>query len=142
MFTCRHFCPQYKLSGAFQLPWWQLSLAAVFQSLPGAPRDVTYVASNAEIIPSLGRPLAGANTATVALVEPNTFFDDRVNQVDVRLAKSVRVGLVRIQGTMDVYNIFNAEAVTNANARFGATFLVPSSVMGARMLKFGAQIDF
>ena len=102
------------------------------------------MASNAEIKPSLGRDLAAGakGVATIVLIEPNTVFEDRVNQLDFRLTRTVRVGHVRIQGMFDVYNVLNSDAILADTLRFGANFLKPTSTLGARLFKFGAQLNF
>src|SRR5712691_9529371 len=85
------FLADLKLSGSYPLPWGGVQLSATIQSSPGSPMAATYVATNAQIAPSLGRNLsAGANgTATTQLVAPGTLFDDRLNQVDFRVTKTL-----------------------------------------------------
>jgi len=138
------FRPQLKLAGVYPLPVWGLETSATFQSLPGIPIAATYVATNAQIRPSLGRDLAAGarGVATVTLVEPNTLFEDRLHQLDVRLSKIVQVGRARVRGMFDVYNIFNSSAVLNVNGSYGTAFLSPTQILGARLFKFGAQLDF
>ncbi len=41
-----------------------------------------------------------------------------------------------------IYNILNGNAVLGLNTLYGPTWLRPVSVQGARLLKFGAQLDF
>jgi hypothetical protein len=139
---------QIKVNGIYPLPW-DFVASAVFQNLPGLPVAATQVFTNAEIAPSLGRNLGqcrGAaicnGTATVTVLEPNTKFENRLTQVDVRLTKSLRVGGVRVQGMFDVYNLFNANTILATNARFGPTWLQPTRILAARLVKFGAQLDF
>jgi hypothetical protein len=156
------FLTQYKFNGSYPLPWWGIQASATYQNLPGAPIAITYVPTNAEVAPSLGRNLAACGTATpcdavystvspgasivaassIFLVEPNTVFEDRLSQLDVRLTKIFRFGRTRLQGMFDVYNVFNAVTVLATNGRFGPTFLLPAVVMGGRTFKFGAQLDF
>jgi hypothetical protein len=38
--------------------------------------------------------------------------------------------------------MLNASAVTLLNTRFGPTWLQPQQFMGARLFKFGVQIDY
>jgi len=78
----------------------------------------------------------------VALMVPNTQFEDRVSQLDLRLTKTIRMGRARVQGMLDVYNLFNAGAVLTENFTYGPSWLRPSAILGARMLKFGGQLDF
>jgi hypothetical protein len=102
-----------------------------------------YVASNAQIAPSLGRNLAGGvQTVLVDLVQPNSVFGDRVNQADVRFAKVIMIGHTRVKGLLDLYNLFNADPVLTINNRYGAGWPRPLSVLDGRLLKFGGQLDF
>ena len=141
---------QVKLAGNFPLPWWGLQTSATYQNLPGIPVFATYVASNAEIAPSLGRNLSscpaatGACTATaaVAVIQPNTQFEDRFSQLDFRLAKTFRIGRARLQGMFDAYNLFNTSAALNESFTYGPNWLRPSGTLSARLFKFGAQLDF
>ncbi len=141
---------QVKLAGNYPLPWWGLQVSGTYQNLPGIPILANYVATNAEIAPSLGRNLASCPTAagpctataTIALIAPNTLFEDRFGQFDIRLAKTLRLGRARLQGQLDVYNLFNASSVLAQSFAYGANWLRPSGVLSARLVKFGAQVDF
>ena len=48
---------QVKAQAVYPLPW-DFRLSAVFQSLPGIPITAAYVATNAQIVPTLGRNLS------------------------------------------------------------------------------------
>src|SRR5439155_4997714 len=118
---------QFKFSGAYGLPW-DVQASATYQDLPGIPISASYVASNAEIRPTLGRNLGqcGASatcngTATVDLIEPNTLFEDRIRQVDLRLSKAFRVGRARLQGQFDIFNALNASPILAENTRYGSS---------------------
>ena len=138
---------QMKLAAIYPLPL-GLRASATLQNLPGIPQGATLLATNAQIAPSLGRNLGqcrGAatcnGTVIVDLVAPNTMFEDRLNQVDVRLTRIFRFGRSRLQGNVDIYNIFNAAAVLGVNTRYGASYLQPTFILGARLFKFGFQLD-
>jgi hypothetical protein len=84
-------------------------------------------------------------TATVVvsnLLVPNTMFEDRLNQFDLRFSKFVRVGRARVQGMLDIYNLFNANTVLDVNTRIGPNWLRPNSILSARLFTFGVQLDF
>jgi hypothetical protein len=155
---------QVKLSGVYPLPW-NLQASGVFQSLPGisvtgiptglgqvfgAPIEGgSYVASNAEIAPTLGRNLGACGaqvtcnaTATLSLVPTYSAFEDRLAQLDLRLTKIVRTGRVSIRGMFDAYNVFNANTILQENTRVGPTYLQPTRILAGRLFKFGAQVDF
>jgi hypothetical protein len=139
---------QFKLSGAYGLPW-DVQASATYQDLPGIPIFASYVASNAEIRSTLGRNLGqcGASatcngTATVDLIEPNTLFEDRIRQVDIRLSKAFKVGRARLQGQFDIFNAVNASPILAENTRYGMSWQQPTQILGARLFKFGAQLNF
>ena len=138
------FQTQVKLLGVYPLPFWGIQTSATFQSLPGPQITATYVARNAEILPSLGRNLSsGANgTASVPLIKPGTLYGDRLNQLDFRLSKIFRFGTRRVQANMDLYNMLNGAAVLAQNNNFGAAWLMPNQVLQGRLVRFSGQFDF
>jgi len=79
----------------------------------------------------------------VTLAEPNTLFEDRATQIDLRFSKRVSLGSkVKILGKADLYNVLNRSAVARQNFIYGPTYGLPTEVMGGRLFKFGAQLDF
>jgi hypothetical protein len=103
------------------------------------------------IEPSLGRKLSnGAPTATVNLIEPGTLYGDRVNEIDLRLAKILRLGRTRTNVGVDIYNVMNRSPVLTYNQTFvprsptnpNGSWLTPTSVLQPRFFKISAQIDF
>jgi hypothetical protein len=157
------FLPQFKFSGAYPLPFWDLGVSATFQSVPGPSigfltpaaaygtsygglptNSGQYTVSSAEVKPSLGRDLSsGPNgVTTVFLVEPNQYFEDRLNQVDIRFTKTVRVGRGRVRGSFDIYNLFNSAAILALNGTYPKEYLRPPQILGGRLFKFGGQFDF
>lgn len=136
------FLTQLKLSGVVPLPW-AFQASAALQNLPGTMVTAQYVATNAEISPSLGRNLAGsARTALIELIQPGTRYSSRINQLDVRLARSLRIGRVDLQGLLDVYNVLNGSPTLALNTRFGAEWLRPTQIMDGRLVKVGFQLGF
>lgn len=97
--------PQLKISGAYQLPWQHLQASASWQNLPGLPITASYVATNAQVAPTLGRPLSGgATSVTIAnIIQPYTMFDGWLNQLAARLTRTFTVGRARLQAQFDVY---------------------------------------
>jgi hypothetical protein len=134
---------QAKLVGSLTLPW-SLRFAATFQSVPGPQVSANYVATNAVIAPSLGRNLSsGANgTATINLVAPGTMYGERMNQFDIRFARTFEVGFGRLSGMIDVYNALNSNDVLTFNNTYGtngAAWLVPQAILQGRLVKFSAH---
>ena len=57
---------QVKLQGAYTLPA-DIRVSATYQNLAGPPSNTTFVATNAQIAPSLGRNLAAGANGTVVV---------------------------------------------------------------------------
>jgi hypothetical protein len=109
----------------------------------------SYVAGNAEIAPALGRDLGACAgrvpctaTATINLVSPYAGFEKRLTQLDLRLTKNIRVRGVRIQGSFDAYNVFNANTILGVNTVYGSDYLRPTQILAGRLFKFGAVLNF
>jgi hypothetical protein len=133
---------QMKLLGTYRVPKVDTTVAATFQSVPGPVVAANYLATNAVVQPSLGRPLSGgAANVTVNLIAPGTFYYDRANELDFRLTKTVKVSRLRINVNGDVYNVFNISPVMQFNAAYAA-WLTPQRIMDGRLYKLSAQITF
>ncbi|MBM3777485.1 MAG: TonB-dependent receptor [Acidimicrobiia bacterium] len=140
------FLHQFKLLGSYTLPG-RVQVSAAFQSVPGSPISASYVVRSAQIAPSLGRNLsAGANaTVSVNVIEPNSVFGDRLNQLDIRFGRPFTVGRARVSPAVDLFNALNANTVLAWNNTYGtngATWLAPRTILTGRLVKFGVQIDF
>jgi hypothetical protein len=137
------FQTQAKYLSTYNLPW-DFQVSGTFQSTPGPEITASYVATNAEIAPSLGRNLAqGPNgTATVPLIKPGTLYGERMYQVDARVTRTFTFRGTRIQGMFDLYNVFNDNAVVQLNTAFGPAWQRPVFILPGRLAKFGVQVDF
>ncbi len=136
---------QYKFAVNYPLPVFGLRVSGTYQNLAPISQTTTVVYSNAVIAPSLGRNLsAGANaTVTVPVMPPNTFFEgNRIQQFDLRLSKIFSFGKARLTANLDMYNLFNANNVTELTPAFGPNWLRPTQIMDGRLLKFGGQFQF
>jgi len=70
-------------------------------------------------------------------------FEPRLTQVDVRVSRSFRMmGTSRLRGSLDIYNIFNANSVLSMTPTYGSSWLNAAQVLSPRLLRIGAQIDF
>ncbi|MBI4885599.1 MAG: TonB-dependent receptor [Acidobacteria bacterium] len=145
---------QVKFSVVYPLPW-GLQASSIYQNIPGVPIRASYVATDAEIRPSLGRHLAACpsqtaatcnQTVTIDLIPPFSLYGDRIQQVDLRLTRNFPLGARRLQGNFDVYNVLNANTVQNEQStyRTGANnqWRNAIQVMGGRLFKFSAQLTF
>jgi Carboxypeptidase regulatory-like domain len=136
------FLTQVKLLGTYIVPVIDMNVAATVQSTPGPVLSANRQFTNAEIQPSLGRPLsAQAPNATINMLLPGDMYGDRVNQFDLRLGKTIRFGGRRASVNLDVYNLFNANPVMQENAAY-AVWRTPQRIMDARLFKISGQLDF
>jgi len=153
------FQTQFKGVAVYPLPWWGLQTSGSIQSIPGVPIIANYTATNAEIAPSLGRPISpgvGGTIGNIPLIPPGTMFGDRLNQVDFRVSKTFRIaGGKRLQAFYDMYNLLNANPVLAYNTNFSvagpprtiaspATYdwPVPTTILQGRLTKIGVQLDW
>jgi hypothetical protein len=78
---------------------------------------------------------------TVNILEPGTMYGERSNQVGVRLAKILNVSRTRSIVSLDIYNLFNANAVLTQSNAF-ASWQRPQSILNPRWAKVVLQLDF
>lgn len=133
---------QVKLVGSYTVPKVELQISTAFQSIPGPEIAAHVTATNAIIAPSLGRNLSGnAANVSVNLIEPGTMYGERLNQLDIRFARAVRIGRSKATAQLDLYNALNVDTITGVNSAY-ASWLRPQAVILARFAKIGMQVDF
>jgi len=136
------FQGNYRVSGAYTFPW-SVQVSGVFQGLPPSGISATYAVRNAEAGASLGRPIATpGGVINVPLLEPNTVFGERVNQLDLRVSKGVRVGRYRAEVIADFYNVFNTSTVLTVTNTYGPTWLRPNTILQSAFVKLGGRLTF
>ena len=155
LYQCRVVTPvwagngQVKINGSIPVKF-GIELSAVYQNIAGLPILANGVFTNAVVAPSLGRNLStcaaptGACTATVtvAMIQPNTVYEQRINLLDARVAKLFRGPFGRIRATLDVYNLFNNAGVQGRNNTFGGAWGTPTRIVAGRLFKMSAQLSF
>src|SRR3989441_1183166 len=154
-YTPKEFChnetgwmPQYKMIVSYDVPWQGLRLSSNFQSLPGPGLQGGVIYSSADVTTALGgRGLSGGGNKTVNVINPNTVFGDRLNQLDLRFSKifKVREGNA-VDANFDIYNSFNSDAVLSETTTYsgvnGGAWRKPTAVIQGRIFKFGMRWDF
>ena len=136
---------QFRGLGRMTVPRFDAQLSATFQSKPGTMLAANYAVPNSGVAQSLGRNLSGnAPNVTVSLVAPGTLYGDRINQLDLRVAKIIRHGHSRTMVALDIYNALNSSAVLTYNTAFvpGGTWLQPITLLTPRFFKITAEVDF
>ena len=144
---------QVKFSAVYAMPW-DFQVSTIYQNIPGVPIRASYTATDAEISKTLNRHLAACpsqtaatcnQTVTVDLIPPFSLYGDRIQQVDLRFTRSLKMGNRRLQGNFDIYNILNASTVQNEQATYRAVdnqWRNAIQIMGGRLIKFSAQLNF
>ena len=143
----------------YVVPKVDLQVSAIMRSQPnttatndpastGLSMNANFFQSNENVLAALGRPIAGgAATTTLNLAKPGEVYPHRLNAVDMRFTKIVRLGRTRTNVGIDLYNLFNANTGTTFNENFdrltnGATWLRPNAILNPRYVRFNATVDF
>ena len=138
----QNFLTQMKFVGVYTVPKLGVQVSGTFQSSPGVQISAIWVVPNAQVAPALGRSLsASATTFTTNLVNPGTMYSERLNQLDLRFAKIVRLATTRTSLNFDLYNALNRSTVLQQNSAY-ASWLTPSQILVPRFMKLSATFDF
>ena len=136
------FLTQFKFLGSYTIPRVDVQISGSMQSIPGPEIQANYVVPTALAAVSLGRPLSGsAPNVTVNIVKPGTMYGERLNQVDLRLAKILRFGMRRTSLNLDLYNALNGNAVLQQSNTFG-NWQQPQGILVGRSVKMSVQYNF
>ena len=112
----------------------------------GLSQSANYFEPAANVVAQLGRPVAGnAPQVTLDLARLGDVYPERLNTVDMRVSKILRMGRVRANVGFDLYNLFNANTGTSFNQNFGtngSTWLRPNAILNPRYARFNATVDF
>ena len=136
---------QFRGLGSYELPGIGAQLSMTLQSKPGAMLTANYAVPNAAVASSLGRNLSGnAPNVTVNLVTPGARYGDRINQLDVRVAKILRHGRSRTMVALDMYNALNSSAGLTYNDAFvpGSSWPRPNTILTPRFFKITVETEF
>jgi carboxypeptidase family protein len=145
---------------SYTVPKIDVLLSTVFRSQPNVQPGITSVATNGasrvatmsmtptQFLAFTGVPLRpGLATQSVDLLAPGAVYGDRVNVMDMRIAKLFRFFGKRTTVGMDGYNLFNANTPTTYESVYdvvtnGAKWMTPTAVLNARAARFNVQFDF
>jgi len=128
-----------KLSGTYPMPY-GIRLSGVFQSTAGDAVTQTFVVTAANFRTLTGVTM-GQSSVSLRLNEPGTLYNDRVNQLDLTVAKSFNLRRVRVTPELSLFNALNANPVTSVTTAWPAVGR-PLSILDARLVRFGATVRF
>jgi hypothetical protein len=142
------FLSSFRGLATYIVPKADVNVSLTWRSDPGPQLAANYVVTNAIAAPSLGRNLSSGNV-TVNLIQPGTLYGARLNNLDMRIAKIVRIRGTRAQFGVDVFNLTNTDVVTAYNNNYtaptaarGSIWLTPTTIQPARYARLNLQLDF
>ncbi len=132
---------RFIVNDSTRLPW-DIQVAAIF--FAGSKRPINTRTTRDPFGTGTGRWL-DATGGTIPRYSERTTKNDY--KLDLRVAKTVAVGRVRLQGMIEAFNVFNTENLTNFNGVFGSnTYLQPASSTDIfyqpRQLQFGFRVSY
>jgi hypothetical protein len=142
---------------SYTIPKIDVQVSAILRSQPnvqatndpasnGLAMNATFFQTNAAIQAALGRPIAGgATTVALDIAKPGQVYPDRLNTVDMRFTKIIKIGRTRTNVGIDLYNLLNANTGISFNQNFGAdgsAWLRPNGILNPRYVRFNATVDF
>jgi hypothetical protein len=150
----------FKALVVYTVPKIDVQLSATFRSVPGITNTngngaggvqpsglaANFVATNAYLAANsnLGRLLTGTTTpaqnTTLQIVNPDTVYLDRDQQLDFRVGKVLKYRGLRSTISLDLYNLLNSSTILTANAAFAA-WQTPLTISNPRLMKISVTLD-
>ncbi|MGE3273651.1 MAG: carboxypeptidase regulatory-like domain-containing protein [Vicinamibacterales bacterium] len=139
---------QFKLTGTYVLPWYDVGLAANFNVQSGIP-----------VTRQVSTRLSVGGTTNVNVEAPGSHRLDTRSVLDLRIFKTVRFGTRELEGSIDVNNLTNRNTVWDVRTLSGTLgfrqagnpsgalnvlpqFLSPSQVYGPRNVRINVAFRF
>jgi hypothetical protein len=135
---------QLKAYAVYMVPKIGMQVAGSLRSTPGVAYNANFTATNqyVQANSTLGRNLAGsAATMSVNLIQENTQYLNRRNELDLRFGKVLRAGRARYIVSLDLYNMLNIDTPITVNSSF-AVWQAPTEILNPRLAKISVQFDF
>jgi hypothetical protein len=161
-------------TAAYVIPWVDVLVSTVFQSFPGVERTATMTFSKNDIIwnpeaafranlactgiaAAAGSGCVGTtrNTTTVNwnLLNNNELYGERITLFDLKFAKNIRFNNKRATVGVDVYNLFNSDAIEqydntytpdnpNTPANENAGWGQPDGIVAPRFVRLQLQFNW
>jgi hypothetical protein len=88
-----------------------------------------------------------ATTYTVNLLDPGDLYSKGYTIFDLKFAKNIRFGRNRLNVGLDVYNLFNNDAIRGISETYpgttaGVAWSTPTTLLSPRFARFSVQFDF
>ncbi len=159
--------PNFRLNGSYPLPWYGLIFSATFQSNDGGSlaqsinitRSARYPDGSGSFLvgnqpaPACPAPCPagalinstlGQATLTMPLRAGSVARNERLNQVDIKIGKTFRVGRMTIAPNFEAFNLNNTDKVitwqSTSYAIAAGTYMRPNSITQGRILGIGTNV--
>jgi hypothetical protein len=131
------FDAPYQFRGGFSymLPY-AVQFSGSIREQSGLPQTRSYPVTTTQV-PGLTQV-----TQNVQVAQRGEYRYPWVNLIDLRVAKVFRFGDRRFEPTIDVFNVFNNNAVTNAVQTVGSSLGRPSAIVMGRLVRIGGRVTF
>ena len=149
-----NFLTNVKAYGAYIIPRIDVQLSGTFQSIPGPLIDAHVTYQPADVVAALGRPPSEGGGPEVQVVPldaltgsprggtgAGTVYGERLNQFDFRVGKILEFGGTRTAINLDIFNMFNSDAIVNESDQF-ATLRQAQRIILGRIFKISASLGF
>jgi hypothetical protein len=121
----------FSLTGSYQLPY-RIVFSGKYTASDGSPLTRTLSVSALQ-----------QGTETVWVQPRGTDRTEVVNKfVDIRFARRFQIGFANLEGTLDVFNLLNANHVTGQIEAVGSTIGRPNRILTPRIVRFGVTARF
>jgi hypothetical protein len=120
-----------KLMGSYDAPY-SIRVSALYNFLAGIPQQRTYTFRNVPV----------ASTVTIPLEALGAQRNPDQHVVNLRAARSFRLGVRRLELSFQVFNLFNANTATDVRYVAGPTYHAISEILPPRVARFGVEYSF
>jgi len=119
----------------YKLPY-DVQFSGSVREATGLPQNRTFTVTTTQV-PGLTQV-----TQSVKVAAAGDFRYPWQNLVDIRLVKAFKAGGGRFEPTIDVFNLFNNNAITSAVTTVGVSLGRPSAIVMGRLVRVGGRISF
>ena len=127
----------YKAHGAYPLPG-GLIVSGFVQGYPGPDVDANQTFTAMED----GTGLTEGQNITVDLLPHDVLFLPFQRKVDIRVMRRFNIGNTQIAPVLDIFNLLNANTVTSENQTFGSEWQRIRTIMQARYMRVGLELEW
>jgi hypothetical protein len=140
--------------------YWQIASTTVYPTVNGQPycpkcaNGVAPWAANQRVVPAgvVGNEVSSNIFARLIPYGADGQYTDRINQLDLKIAKTIGIGMFKVSPTLEIFNVFNANPVIlERSTSFTAPTVVggvvqpnvyqqPSGILNGRILGLSASV--